>query len=95
MSDLLCSDIDNVSLANRSNLAALEVARFGNFPLVVSTSSVGSSTIFIGSTVVSIEASKTEAIVAVAPYFSLFLCLFLAGAYCHSATHMVVTWMPC
>jgi hypothetical protein len=33
--------------------------------------------------------------VVVAPYFSLFLCLFLAGAYCHSATHMVVTWMPC
>jgi hypothetical protein len=27
--------------------------------------------------------------------FFAFLCLFLAGAYCYSATHMVVTWTPC
>jgi hypothetical protein len=27
--------------------------------------------------------------------FFAFLCLFLAGAYCHSATHIVVTWTPC
>jgi hypothetical protein len=27
--------------------------------------------------------------------FFAFLGLFLAGAYCHSATHMVVTWKPC
>jgi hypothetical protein len=27
--------------------------------------------------------------------FFAFLCLFLTGAYYHSATHMVVTWMPC
>jgi hypothetical protein len=27
--------------------------------------------------------------------FFAFPCLFLAGAYCHSATHMVDTWMPC
>jgi hypothetical protein len=29
--------------------------------------------------------------VAVAPYSSLFFVFFLASAYCHSATHMVVT----
>jgi hypothetical protein len=34
-------------------------------------------------------------VVAVVPYFSLFLCLFLASTYCHSATHMVVTWKSC
>jgi hypothetical protein len=27
--------------------------------------------------------------------FFAFLCLFLASAYCHSATHMIVTWTPC
>jgi hypothetical protein len=27
--------------------------------------------------------------------FFAFLCLFLASASCHSATHMVVTWTPC
>jgi hypothetical protein len=33
--------------------------------------------------------------VAVVPYFLLSLCLFFASAYCHSATHMIVIWMPC
>jgi hypothetical protein len=27
--------------------------------------------------------------------FFAFPCLFLAGAYCHCATHIVVTWTPC
>jgi hypothetical protein len=61
MSDLLCAGINNDSFANKSSPVILRVTHLGSCPLVVSTNNVGSSTTSIGSIVMSIEASKTEA----------------------------------